>query len=264
MSYYHKAATYRLQRQRTSFFSWNIVSFFKIISSGLGVALLFYIGCQLYSLLITLPYFNLTTVQLTGNKKLTPTEVMQKAGVVKGQCLFGIDPQQLAASLLIHPYIKSATVSRELPRSLTIKVKERKEAVLAYADSFYLVAEDGVILSSLSTVPRVSLPIISGLPEEEITIGGQKPHPYLKKGLELLSLWKRILPADDISEICLRDSSNPMIYTCNDHIQIRLGGGEPTTKFKRLHLVLTNLNARRHQLKYIDLRFKQMVIVKFR
>jgi cell division protein FtsQ len=111
--------------------------------------------------------FEARELHVTGNARLSREEVLKQAGLALGRNVFEVSPEQARASLLEHPWIVEATVSRRLPSSYRIELREQSPAALLMLEKLYLVGEDGTVFKPLDPGDPVDLPVITGVDPAE-------------------------------------------------------------------------------------------------
>lgn len=99
-----------------------------LIVAGVLVALLLIAGVLYAAPVLTISAFN-----VTGTQRLTPKQVVEASGLHEGDNLLRISARDAAAGVAALPWADSVTVSRTLPHTVDIEVRER-EAV-AFVDA---------------------------------------------------------------------------------------------------------------------------------
>ena len=95
------------------------------------------------------PSFNLNTIVIENNYLVSQEEIEGLLGVEKGTNLFALNKKQLEKRIEENPYIAEATISRKLPDTLKIDIKERQERYyVEYEEgSFAILDGQGFVLS---------------------------------------------------------------------------------------------------------------------
>src|SRR6266446_2882064 len=93
------------------------------------------------------PIFESDAIRVTGTSHLTQEKVVRIAGLANGTNVFFLNTGAIASRLERQPWIAQATVTRSLPSTVVIAIRERA-AVGAMGDggSYDLVAADGTVL----------------------------------------------------------------------------------------------------------------------
>lgn len=125
--------------------------------------------------------FEVASVEVVGNKHLTPDEVMALAALPEGATLLRFPSSEMVERLTESPWIESATVTRDFPDTARIHIVER--VPFAQVDvgeaSFWLVDRQGVMIAQQTPETTSTLIVI-----RDIT--GLDPRPSIKTGSEPL------------------------------------------------------------------------------
>lgn len=137
------------------------------VLASLGVGLLY--G---YRFLTTCPYFALHDIQVTGNSRLGYGQILDLAGVELNRNALEINVAEIERTLSQNPWVAQASVRRELPDRLFIRIRERQpmfwvqnEGKLSYTDA------SGALITAVEPGQFLSLPLLQIDPE---TLGVQK------------------------------------------------------------------------------------------
>lgn len=174
--------------------------------------------------------FAARVVEVEGEARLGPHEVLRIAGVRRGTNVVHLDEGVIEARLEEEPWIRDATVRADLPTTIRIDIDERT-AVLVVADAgeARLVADDGTLLSTA--------PPGTGLPEFVAQPGTTPSIAELRSAAEVtgaipLPLRTRIssVSVDDAGEVSLE---------IDDGVSVRFGTPhEAAAKAQALRAIL--------------------------
>ena len=106
------------------------------------------------------PAFRLRSVSVTGEHHLSAAQVRHLAGLSTDTNVFWINAGALSRQLERNPWVASAAVSRSLPSTLHISVRERTAVALLPGGQKRVVAADGVVLEPASRATLATLPLI--------------------------------------------------------------------------------------------------------
>lgn len=127
-------------------------------------------------------FFRVSQVEVLGNSRYSAQEIIDVAGVKPGDNLFAIRSGRVSWELQSRlPYIRTVSVRRRLPNTLTIAVTEGQAlAAVSGGGSWWLLDEDAKILENASTpggyarisgitplAPAVGTHLAAGEEEEE-------------------------------------------------------------------------------------------------
>lgn len=93
-------------------------------------------------------FFRVEQINVAGNSRYSDQEIIDVAGVKEGENLFAVQGARVSRNLQSRlPYIRTVSVRRGLPSTLTITVTESAvRAAVAQGDSWWLMDEDGKLL----------------------------------------------------------------------------------------------------------------------
>lgn len=114
-------------------------------------------------LILSSSLFYVEDFEITGNSHYTDSMVVELSGLQTGKnILFEQDLRKARFELLDSPYIRTAKVSRKLPRTIVIEIEEREEfASVIDGKKNIIVDKEGLVLRISDNAPY--LPVISGL-----------------------------------------------------------------------------------------------------
>ena len=115
------------------------------------------------------PLLDVDRVRVTGTKRLTP-DAVERAARVGGGPLALVDTDDVRRRLTALPGVKSATVRREWPSSVVVRVVERVPVVaVPRGGTTELYDLEGVLVDTVATapasIPRLAVPDGSPAPE---------------------------------------------------------------------------------------------------
>lgn len=183
-----RAASKREERERR-LASQRRAKQLKILAlSALVVAVVY----GLYSLYNS-QLFAIETVEILGAERLAQDQVLEVAAVPSGATLLRFPGQDVTERLRANPWIESATVTRDFPHGMRIRIVERQPA--AYVDlgeeSVWLIDSTGIVIAEQSATETETLVVIRDLQPIE-------PEPGVRTGseplLNALRIWEGLSP----------------------------------------------------------------------
>ena len=226
-----------------AFFSWNFFSF--IFSSN---------------------FCNIEKVIITGNDYLSEEEVFYKSKIELGENIFKLNLIKTIDFLLQEPWIKGVEIKRAIPNKLIISIKERKAAVLtSIGEEYFVLSKEGLVLSKVNRLEEgFGLPLILGLDIDEIKIGEMIDKPEFRATLECINSAEVILPKKFHQAIILAPDDF-MICNKDDILRIRLNRPEEIiNKENLLREALEKIEREKLSVEYIDIRFRDSLIIKIK
>jgi cell division septal protein FtsQ len=212
---------------------------------------------------LTAPRFAVGAVDIRGAWRVPVERIVEAAAVPAGTNFWRLDPERIAARVEALPEIRRADVIRELPNRVTILVEERRPFTLVHGERLHWLDEEGRALGVEPAAVAPSVPVISGLTEEELATMRSTPSPRARAAVTLIRALLRSGSrlASEISEIDMSRRDGPVLYTV-DGIEVRLGAEEWEERLARLEGVLAQVAAGDGTIRAIDLRFRDQVVLR--
>lgn len=199
--------------------------------------------------------FPVRRITFIGNKHLTADELRALSGIRRNASLLTLSSEKVSEKLLGSPWIKSVSVRKEFPDTLSVTVSEVVPiALLDLNGHLFIINEKGDLLEELkgNTIPF--LPMITGDPFRERE--GFSEALTMAKAMND----KGLSSERDQIEVVL---SKPQELTAIiDGMVVKIGAGEQREKLERLLELEEDIQRRRIAVDYIDLRFANRVVVK--
>jgi len=216
------------------------------------------------------PDFEASSIKIKGNNLLSSSEILKKTGIQPHVNIFRIKPAEIKDRLERDPWIKTATVRRELPNRIVIDLQERKPFIIWMSGAdpegkAYLVDQEGVILKEFHEGDDAgfNLPVlIKESPLASTLIEGEQERAYIQKVIPEIA---KILQADiplfkQIKAITLSRVGNVTLIPFTQTPEVRIHLPAYGNNLEYLKALLPQLDVA--HLAYIDLRFKKRVIIK--
>ena len=212
------------------------------------------------------PYFNLRNVEVTGNHKLSVTEVIEAAEIESGVNLLTVELNSIVMRLKRHPWLRSAAVYRRFPDQLVIEVEERTPRGVMAADKLYYLDENAEIFTRLFPGDSIDYPLFTGLKPNEITGNALAVQDTLRNALGLvdkLDKFSAELSVNELSEIRLSlDEGITLLTRSGQFIVLGKGNFESKlTRYGQLKKLLADKGEWRHA-RVINLDFDDRAIVR--
>lgn len=143
--------------------------------------------------------YDVRVVEVNTDGVMTREEVLSKTGIREGLNIFSLNLEAAQKALALIPEVKSASVQRNLPNTVTISIEARRPvAWVAPGDTgadpstmetSCLVDEDGVMIKPQGfEASHTRLPVVYGVPTEQWRIGDKIEMPELEAALDLFGL----------------------------------------------------------------------------
>ena len=210
------------------------------------------------------PTFELRQVRILNMGTLTPEQAFRFSELRRGENLIHLDlvnVQQVIKRK--HPEFKEVLVRRVLPNRIEVILKRRTPVAQIAFGRYVQVDKDLVILPGSSAVPFKNLTIIEGasVPGEGLYVGVSIQDARARKAIKLAEWIKQsnILRQHALTKIDIGSPKNISLFVDSD-IEIRIGGSHLIERFKILDQTLKTVALDRSKIRYIDLRFDDVVI----
>jgi len=208
--------------------------------------------------------FQLREVRILNIGTLTPEQSFAFCELVPGENLITLDlvnVQQMIKRK--HPEFKEVLVHRVLPNRVEVMLKRRTPVAQVAYGRYVQIDKDLVILPGSSAVPFKNLTVIEGVPVpgEGLYVGVSIQDSHAKKAIRIVEWVKQsnILRGHLLTKIDIGDPKNILLFADSD-IEIRLGNNHLMERFKILDQTLRNVALDSSKIRYIDLRFDDVVI----
>lgn len=212
--------------------------------------------------------FLIDKISVSGNIELTQNEIIKISGINKGMNIFTVNIGQTINKLREEPYIRYAYVSRTLPNKISINVIERKPIALISMDKLYSFDISGILLPEPTRINN-DLPILTGIESVyKFEFGESTVHYQIRQGVNIIAQINNFYSEinDFISELYWNKKYKEwIIINSGNKPLIKLGTDNFPTKLQTLDnffKMMKNKKRNINQFKYIDLRFKNQLIVK--
>jgi cell division protein FtsQ len=196
-------------------------------------------------------------VEIRGSHFLAEQEVRELLGSAVGDNILGLDIEGLKARLRSSPWVADAAISRALPDTLRVEIRERAPLALAEAEQLQLMDEDGTLIEPYG--PRTAafdLPIVRGLK-------GASPE-VLRDRAERAGALLRDLGelSSQVSEVDVEGDTEMRVVLRGAGEVLRMGSPPYRRKLQTYLDLREDLERRCPGAEYFDLRFRDRIFVK--
>ncbi|KMP12312.1 hypothetical protein UR09_01540 [Candidatus Nitromaritima sp. SCGC AAA799-A02] len=200
-----------------------------------------------------------------GNQRLSIEELTAWAGPVMGENIFRLNLGEVSQKLAEHPWIQTASVRRVYPQGLHFELKERTPFARIQLDRVYVMDNFGILLGPVEK-EFSGLPLITGISAKEPKPGHNVANGEIIRGLKTMYYFNRLpmFEENPIDTVRIRNHSRITFLTRNRKMEVHMRPGTAAESFKNLMLVLDTIGEDERALSYIDLSFKNKIVVKHR
>lgn len=126
----------------------------KVVFFGL----LFVLMMLTLAILSVTVFFNAETILVEGNHRYTAEELLEIGDLQIGQNLFRLDKFEVIDQMKSLPYVKTVTIKRKLPNTLTVKVVENQPVVWIKTDTGAAFLNEEYRVLELLNLPEGMIP----------------------------------------------------------------------------------------------------------
>ena len=209
--------------------------------------------------------FTVKTVEVQGETYLSESEVRTAAGLAKPVDFARVDLAQAERKLMKQSRIERASVERELPRRIVIRIVERKPALIVRGGRLFETDRRGVILPPLSSGVTPDVPLVSGVRVKDARAGKRITDPAFARALRQLDalLAPEVALGHPVSEIDVSDAGTTVVTLAPDGVDVLLPAEPQTPRMlSALRVVLADLANRGETASRIDLRGEEVIAVR--
>jgi len=192
-------------------------------------------------------YFRTESLVVTGADRLSEEQVIKQAELNKGINILSVNLSIARKRLLAHSWIAEAEVSRELPSSINIRIKEQKPLAVIDLGRKFMINANGEVFKEMDASDPVNLPIISGLEFADINVRGKPrsiPYNAVMDILELGQKPESVIPIKLLKRIHVDREIGLTVYAFDRIKAIKIGYDDYTGKYAKLKNVLLFLKKR--------------------
>ncbi len=203
--------------------------------------------------------FEVRRVEVSGTRLLAPHAVLAASGVRSGQNVWD-DPAAWEASLRAHPAIAGAWVTRRLPRTLRVRVEEKRPVAFVEDGSLRPATASGELLPLDPARVAVDLPIVRGSWADGE--GRKAARRLLAEAGRLAELDPGLL--SEVSEVRAAEVGPEVLVLSHRLAEIVLPVGLESARLAELRAVLGDLERRGTPGAgaRVDLRFRDQIVVR--
>lgn len=224
---------------------------FRVLRAVVGFALVVGIGITVAwsarRYVKTSPRFAVSEIVTTGSKRHSPEELASIAGIVKGNNVFTTDLDGARARLLADPWVSEATLARQLPGTVYVRVVEREAAgVLGTGDGTYLVTREGALIKRLESGDPTDLPVITGVSLEQLTADREGATRAVRRALDLAFDIERspLAQRSALEEVHVEPNGEMSLVMGKSGVRIQMGAAPYRRKIEQAVRVLAELDRR--------------------
>ncbi len=209
------------------------------------------------------PALRVDRIRVTGAQHLSTGEVLAALEGLRGRNILFVRLDDWRRQVLACPWVADATVRRSLPRTVEVRIVERRPiAIGRVGEALFLVDEHGDEIDEYG--PRYAefdLPIIDGLSRR-----GEQERSVNDRRVQLASRLLRDVSsrptlARRISQLDVSDPRNAVVIVDQETTRVRLGDERFAERLQSYVDLAEEYRSRVPAIDYVDLRFGERVVV---
>lgn len=180
--------------------------------------------------------------------------------------LFKIDLKYYKENIDSKPHIKDSKIFRSFPSKIQINLIERNPIAVIISDNFFIIDSDNISLPYVNF--DLTLPVLTNFKDDSdlFTIGEEVQSPSIRTAVKILDqLYKDYTDIYfSISEVSFNENEEFDLILKNGKTRIFLGKSDFYFRLKKLDSFKKNIEEYNtlEKYKYVDLRYKNQVVVK--
>lgn len=235
-------------------------SAFLTIIAAISISFLF-----LYHYLLTSPYLRLEQVDVEGVDEEIKHELVHMSGLNSDMSLMALNLNELKLKMEEHPWVRSVKLERRYPHTLIVQAEKEIPSAVVVMDKLHYMNRWGEVFKEAGGSEKFDLPVVTG-------VGGEKKSESERQLssaaniIKALESAKGLLSLDELSEIHISKGEEMSLYFNHLMTEIKLMHEDLPAKMEELKKVMEHLIGigRIHQVKSIDLHYRDGVVVAFR
>jgi len=126
----------------------------------------------LITLCLKLDYFNILTIEIIGNEKVSISEINKSTNIIMGNNFFNASLSESKKQILKNPYILGVKVKKVLPNKVIIEIEERVAVFYGKVNNtYYILDNKGILLEKRSSVKDMNLVNLIGFDYAKCEVG---------------------------------------------------------------------------------------------
>jgi POTRA domain-containing FtsQ-type protein/cell division protein FtsQ len=258
-----KALKGRKIKNRQTGFRDTAKTWLDVIAKAVLVMIMGYGTFHGYRFVTTAPQFAVAHINFSGNNEVSLPTLEGMAQPLLGQNIFQLDLQSITEQFKANPWIENVSAVRRLPRGIRIEVQERTPFARIQLDKTYLMDHYGVLIVP-DNKKYGALPLITGVKVRGVKLGNEIPVAGIVPGLQVMHFMNQLgaFKDDPIHKFHMSSPRKLVFTTESRGIDIYLAVDRIQEGFENLKIILDAMDSNLTGIHYIDLSFKDKVVVK--
>ena len=234
-----------------------------VIAKATLVMIMGYGAFHGYRFITTAPQFAVTQFNFSGNERVSLPALEGMAQPLLGQNIFQLDLESITEQFKANPWVENVSAVRHFPREISIQIQERTPFARIQLDKTYLMDHYGVLIIP-DNKKYADLPLITGVKVQRVELGNEIPVAGIVPGLQAMHFMNQLgaFKDDPIQKFHMSSPRKLVFTTGGRGIDIYLAVDRIQEGFKNLKIILDAMESNLSGIHYIDLSFKDKVVVK--
>ena len=243
------------------------LSLLPILRVALPLAAIAIAGSMIHDWLRATPRFAMKKLLVNPCEHVEVGRVRDFVDARLGTNLFTVDLAHIHRQLKDHPWVKEVRVTRQLPDTLMITIREHQPYAVINLGKLYYVDRDGFLFKRLEKGERRDYPILSGFSATDFLAEGEAARRNMKRlrqSVDLVALAEHIGAAkmSEISEVKFDPLIGFSLVLEPKGMQLRLGTGKFERKLQRFRTIREQLGDQTLALPLINLVNPEQAVIK--
>lgn len=178
--------------------------------------------------------------------------VRELLALESGTNILSLDLHELGERVVADPWVRKATVTRQLPDTLEVSIMEHNAAAIVLAGKFYLADSEGVLFKEAERGERGQLPIITGIDRALLADDRERAEDLVRGGLDVMGAY-RAKHRPRLSEVHVGEAGEVSLYTAEAGTQLKLGRGNIDEKLTRFDALRAAIGEKADELAVVHL-----------
>lgn len=220
-----------------------------------------------YDFAIQSPIFAAARVDVTGNKRLCATEILEQAKIKPDVNVLSVNLDAARKRLMAHPWIAWASVSRRLPDRLEISIREHVPmAVLVMGEKKLLMNTEGEAFKICDDDDPTGLVEVRGLRLTDVSINGEPMKKQAQAAVDFLTKLRTLgfpIAKEAVAGIYMDPDLGLSVTAYDPPVTVYMGWSNYDQKATRLKRVIFDLGREKGlAAKSIDLSKDDRIVVR--
>jgi cell division protein FtsQ len=222
-----------------------------------GAFVISFVSFVVYSELRSTRYFDVSRIEIRGVERASLARIWAQVDPLRGRSTLTLDLAKVEDALAADTWLKMATVSRQLPSTLSVEVVEHRPLAATLMGNLYLVNEDGQIFRKAEMQEANGLPVITGISRKAYKENPERAKKRLNIALGALGRYRQKASRPRLSEINLGELDEITFYLRRGGVALHFGKGLSNQRLSRLDAVWAALGTQRNETRAVFLDSEQ-------